>query len=846
MEGGDFGLGQHGLRAAPEEAGSPEERPLVDVMAPVMAPKRRGRPKQVKAGPPAPVRRGSDTPLPANLGPHVDVQADALLAAHPSQQLTLPQAQLINAERGVGVGDSLTPLVGVAQQVERWLKAKGGRNDDDYRLIVNTYLHDVDFHLASGQSRSKELNIDRKRLQLKLYRMALSLLIEQRMQKYQVECAVARSVVPSGLLCYFEQASYDETPVLCSVRDPSHQSILADIPSSGVSAEFSQMRTFLGKLGKKGGTGVVKMLQTQSKCAMLLDVHGSLFLLLLPCDVPLQAMGRATAEGYLNCLQLSSTVPQCSNRFVHRIRSVCCDQAGSNAKAEHLLSRTREHEWLQFLLPCDIHVTQTIATKTIQDMLSHTVSGMLHLALSLRMRASMSLFRLALRRDIRQRLHICSGPLSAEASEYKTWVLDQYFGTCTQSLKKKFMVLYALNGDWRVRDRIEYNISQPGALQNLGEIYCMLYVVLEDIFTSSQPPIFPRSRWTGADKACDHMLMMECIHGILSSTYTLFLQSMDAGSHITTAPDLEDDSELRIGLEASQSNVDVAGRSVVDHDMAALNAKDRKSAQAWLSTSPQGDLMLMRQLQHPLAELLHSQLRLSGQQWETEQQALLAEQMVAGEATQCRSYQVLEASNHTLENRFLGQLHVLFSEPAQWRFFPEQVLTISFRAKCFRLLSKAGCMVWQNLHMRHASFPVAAFQLLTDPGKAVEMALVPDCRLDSWTKQLKDSFGFDHPHLQSILIAEATLCPTAIAKVEAKHASMRRHLKGRSVQTHALSAEGCGAEWVFQSFRRAHTLKRTRRTRSRSSKKVCLVLLFLPNTSQMADKLPSISSRHGV
>ena len=91
---------------------------------------------------------------------------------------------------------------------------------------------------------------------------------------------------------------------------------------------------------------------------------------------------------------------------------------------------------------------------------------------------------------------------------------------------------------------------------------------------------------------------------------------------------------------------------------------------------------------------------------------------------------------------------------------------------------------------------------------------------DTWTlvmqEQYPDLRGDDflatltlHAHLQS----------TNISNIEAKHASVRRQLTARSVQTWALKMPTASAEWLCQHIRRGKLSKLSSRPKTRQPRK---------------------------
>ena len=229
-------------------------------------------------------------------------------------------------------------------------------------------------------------------------------------------------------------------------------------------------------------------------------------------------------------------------------------------------------------------------------------------------------------------------------------------------------------------------------------------------------------------------------------------------------------------------------------DCAKLNSIDRRDAVHWLACKPLGALMAMRYVIEPLTTLLSSLLQMGGLQWDIMEEAKLVEHLKRsqGEGAQRRDFSLSMAADHHHENLFFQELSALYSSESKWSHIPADDLCVEFRASCFRLLSRAGCCIHQNLQHKHTQFPVRMFQLLHRPLLLPAFLQVPHCMLDDWSRDLLERHGTNAESLQKILLAEAALVKTSIASVEASHASIRRHLSSRQ-QTHVLDVQDSGA-----------------------------------------------------
>lgn len=86
-----------------------------------------------------------------------------------------------------------------------------------------------------------------------------------------------------------------------------------------------------------------------------------------------------------------------------------------------------------------------------------------------------------------------------------------------------------------------------------------------------------------------------------------------------------------------------------------------------------------------------------------------------------------------------------------------------------------------------------------------ELSSTPPCLSDFATADFVKKFGADPtgPRALAFLAFLASGTTREIVQIEAKHASVRRWLCGRSLQTHTMSFKHLGAAWVLQRLRRS-------------------------------------------
>eukprot|EP00971_Amphidinium_carterae_P115270 2283222-Amphidinium_carterae.1 len=128
---------------------------------------------------------------------------------------------------------------------------------------------------------------------------------------------------------------------------------------------------------------------------------------------------------------------------------------------------------------------------------------------------------------------------------------------------------------------------------------------------------------------------------------------------------------------------------------------------------------------------------------------------------------------------------------------------MKFKSWAFKLLSRAGASTHQLYTVPHKNYPFKLFLLLADAKNGECITADPPCIKDDFTLALQDKYDFKHPspELLTILATTALCQPTDIGHVEANHASIRRQVTQRSVQTWVCGVAGASAHWVFQRMR---------------------------------------------
>ena len=729
-----------------------------------------------------------------------------------------------------------SPLSKVLADIAEMLKLSPKPSDSDMAQMQAFFLHPSQYLLCSGKVQQKTLGMWRPAMLSKAHRLACTLLIENDRLRRQMEQRLVMDLPAAGLVFYTETAAYDETPMLCNVLQSAlplqgQQESQSDLPWDKLMASASSTQQ-VEKV-------IAKVSQSQICSGYLVRAADKFIELICPGLCPLQILSHNRAEVLFEILSRFSTSSTICNRFGIHCRAVCTDKARCNPKAEHMLSQSRDGQWPLLALPCDVHIIAACQSKTYQPLLQAHVSGIIRLALSLRVGTNFLTLKTCLQAEIATTLQLKVGPLPADAAQYKTFILNSYYDSQPKRTRKKMLALHGFNGDWRAGDTVEHYTDRPGCLQHRQEIVKLLSSLVLSIFCTCLPPLFRRDRWTGGIRSLDWICMLEGCHKLLSRSYKRFALSLSKpgtllsgevsrvqlpigsseGSSIMADDQAQVDPSVHISEaeEVGASSVGMGSSGTGDVDYAALNNKLRNQAYQWLLGRPFSHLMLWRIIMGPLDHMMQEQFKLASSEWETMQRAQAAKNAEVTSREQpdiVRQYRIMVAAELSIEETFFRELMKLFQSSDPWAFIEQHCLNISFRSLIFRVLSRAGCAVHQLLRHPHSCYPYRLYKVLKNPGCAPELEEAGTCQKDAWTNSLQARFGgFSSPAFRQCIMFQAMLVQTDISSIETKHASIRRQLVSRSTQTTTLPATTLSAEWVFQSIR-----SRQSKTRQRSLK----------------------------
>ena len=707
-------------------------------------------------------------------------------------------------------------------------KAAQDKFDHDVMTLHQSYVCSGSlFHHASTIVKAAQLGVPKNALHTKLMQLAAAHVASYKVDRVLLEQLVSRSLLPGQLVCYIDYITYDETPLKTTVIDPADSDLLslqATTPEQGV-PDVSVQYPLVASMTVSNSSASNKLLQCRQHFCMLVKLEKLGFVKLYgdtPCH--LQCMEKNNNVVLQECLGRIGGSSTYADKFRTKTRMCTVDKAGYNLLAEKKIV-TQRSRWSSLVQACEVHGVARTFKRCYDGLMAEHVTGCLQVALA--MRSSMATFRRCLQMEIRSKLKIYYGVCAQDAQDYREQCLSTFLTAGSRLLWRRLMLSALPNGDWRNKSQVE--VFLPPSMQGQAseqKIASTLEASLTSVLAGTKPHLYPRHRWTGCDLSVEELGRLECIHGLLTSTFLRFMQmhnkshKVATSSHVVAGSNVGENEVPDMPVLPMHGSTSMAGPSRSTgaphdapgkdvptdihekHRSEAERAQDRVKGSAWLEKKPLSHLVLMKVSMTPLVHLLTSQLQMSGLNWERHERAGLLDPQAASDDLPHRQYQLTVAAEGVLEKTFFHSLQGLFHDESHWKLVADDDITVGFRSLCFKVLSRAGCMIYTELTVPHRSFPTCLFQLLKNPALGEIYAAKSECVMCDWSRELLQKYpGFQGEELQAILEAHAQLCATNTSQIESRHASLRRSLLTRSAHTHTMALPLLSAEHVLQTFR---------------------------------------------
>lgn len=511
-------------------------------------------------------------------------------------------------------------------------------------------------------------------------------------------------------------------------------------------------------------------------------------------------------------------------------RAATSDRLAANLKAETQLVADRGERWASLQAPCDIHNLCGAQTKSLVGVAT-TITKLIHLSLSLRMSGHMKRFRACLRSVVRMKLVLLPGKASAEAHEYRSFVLKLFLSGGSFAAKRRSMLWMWCSGAWRNTERVEHHVDLTGPVWARTPEYIsrMITEAIVGAMASKPPSTFKRHRWTGCDLAVDEVGLLVAVHGLLRDAYIAFLVSCgsklarasafapaaggdaSSGDHaprpegaMCDGPESSGDEDAEAALVGDMApfpgEVD-APVDITDVDWQKLNREYRQGGFELLQSQPLANMLVLRTFLEPFRLLMAKYLKMSGDGWDDELQVADIKFQGAAPDSAPRLRAPLAAEG-ALEEEFFRLVRERMFGQRFWMHLPAEDRTVNLQNLCFVTLSRMGCSVSRMIVDHRSGFPLKLFLLLGDPSLAEDFLNIKPCLLDDFSRKFIATYkdkGPSHPDALMTLRTVAMVWRLDIADVESRHAALRRKLKA-SPQAKRLLLEGLSATWACRTL----------------------------------------------
>ncbi|CAK0788085.1 unnamed protein product [Prorocentrum cordatum] len=699
-------------------------------------------------------------------------------------------------------------------------------SDQDVPAKLNSMLMDSSSELA-GRTTSKASIQDSIGVTHGSYTECVIVLANtivhfERDQKLALECYLANTVPKENLLHYVEAVKYDETPMKLSVND----SFQARGRGAVGSSDQQQVAVYHMDRSRQWGKPklertVIKLLQSSSRFGYLLRTNAGEYVGIVGASIaPLQWLDRNTGECLREADQRRTTaVGRAAKDFACKTRVSVLDGAGPDARCEAQVGVDRRGDgWGKIGFTCSTHCLANVFTHTF-DLTGSDVSSQINFALAVNEGSGFSSFCRIFRAVVQRRIRIRRGRPPPEATPRKRHLLCLSLARGSRLIEKKTALHHLPNGDWRDREHVDIWIPE-GIDIDESEIKKSVSEALEVVLLGARFTRWPRSRWAGSDVAMDEFILLDGIHGLGSAVWAIWAKEMARGSKrrprlgdggalpaAAAGPAAADGGEGGAAEAAAASGGDGQGHG--DFNAKRLgNEYHRSTAEDWMDTSPLDRVVIIRQVLEPLRRTMDWHLEVGGKHWEIKQRGMVVQAESKGAASSTsRTWPIVEAALGTPARVFQAAWDPLFREHVLWKDLVQpSAMTRKARALAFKLLSRSECQVREAFTHRHSLLPTRTFAMIVDPAVAQEVSDLQDCRMDSWTKDFvlrhKDADGgLSNPAAIAVLNLLAATIDLDIKAIESHHASIRRRLMVRGVQTHSATFAESSAEWVVAQAR---------------------------------------------
>lgn len=726
------------------------------------------------------------------------------------------------------VAESASLAVQAAQEHPQWF-------DDVARRIVDRMVQTGRPKVMSESAEAELLDTSRGKLRRVKNRFAAACILIQRNNARLMMEAVVNAVLADGgeIVCLTECARYDETPMRVRVRESADlinlSSFQGDAGVAPALAGLTSQMKFVSELQK--------LLQVELKYMMLVklgDMHCAIDWTLL---VPVLLMARGTGENYSRCLSLVRLDLSSVRRHVGRVqRLVITDGDGAVARGErHLRDLDPGADHLH--LTCMVHKAAAMKEAALA-LDPHTVVGLTHLTKSLRAPNALTSFRGVVRAMVWERLRIHrNAPSDPRIIERNARHLACFLPLTHRTRVQRAVLLAMANGDWSDHTAVHHHTTASTMEKSDDEIRELFSTAFVSALLWNAPANFPSRNWVEAEVAPSFFGVLALCHGLLGATFLQWLalsrdRACDMRPNRAAINQPGGDEQADAGMLGATEPLPlvppdgpaselVLVEGVVEGDAVGAaaarerqeNARHRLGAKMWLQreTCPVGVLACFRAALEPHRLYLQKLLHMAGDDWDAEQECAAASARLSGTDCPHRQFRLVIAFEGQFEDALISDCTAAMHMEELWQVVPRRGRTRQAEERVFRMMSRSACRA-HRIRVRHNQYPLLLFGLLSDQAESVAARVLADndCVKDEWSLKFCQRYGQDigGAAAKMDLMALAILAREETVQIETRHASLRRTLQAKSVQSKLLDMEGLNQSVISRCIRHATSRKR--------------------------------------
>lgn len=564
-----------------------------------------------------------------------------------------------------------------------------------------------------------------------------------------------------------------------------------------------------------------------------------------------------------------------SQLFPFRVNHATTDKFSANLKTEKAF-KSEDPNWIKHHVFCSVHRVATSITAA-NSLFRGDTAGVLSIALATREVGAAKRLRSILQGIFKERLiikHVMPNE-APHLIKYRSQVYDVFLplhgAMKYQNMKRRFILNHFLNGNLENSCEIEHYCPFNHCIDD-DEVHKCFATYVAWALIPTKVPKYSRGRWTGWDKALQWTGLLASHHSLLSELILRYtntkklqvcpsvkprLEMQPLPSHLSAdaEPQSEDDTWGAVAADILQSvnpvpapqaaqtpagtdepadkpdgedsdvgsdkNIDLAGGQAGEGALPELkefswveyNKQQKAKASAYVQTDHCASLAILMQVVEHFLVVMHHFLKMSGDEWDLQQQSL-------SNQGQKRGYRLLDCTQAVAVKRCFDDLVGLLQGIP--KALPHLSHTREKRNWFFRLISKGACAFHQVVRLPHFSFPFKLFLALEQGWGAISSE--PSCLHDELTAHFVSHFSKEENIADGNAALEALgICSHCdIAQVECRHATNRDFtmLRGRGWRP---NLEVVSAKFVcgtFKAIKTSHERRIKKKVKKDAQKKV--------------------------